>query len=228
VAAAGRIQDKALATEYRRALLDRFFESGRRPAAPGPDRRGGGKFRAAPPPVRIGPRPSPRAEQADAARACTLTAILIRHPYLLHGLEEAYGALPLPEDMDRLRGAILAALHRHESAEETPQPLDSDALLNHLHTLGLDAELARALEATPSCARKTSQPAEAEAGWWHFYGLMHREGLEDAVAAASRFYEQTQDQAAFSRLNALCIARDRLRRGEQWGDQDAETEAFDS
>ena len=114
-----------------------------------------------------------------------------------------------------------------KARKKTSPPLDSDALINHLQTLGLTAELARALEACPSCARKNSQPAEAEAGWWHFYGLMHRDGLEDAVAAATRFYEQTQDQAAFARLNALCIARDRLRRGEQWGDQDAETEAFD-
>jgi DNA primase len=129
--------------------------------------------------------------------------------------------------MERLRSAVFAHLHRHENATESPEPLDSDALINHLQTLGLTAELNSALEATPSCARKQSQPAEAEAGWWHFYGLMHREGLESAVSAARQFYEQTQDQAAFSRLNALCIARDRLRRGEQWGDQDAETEAFD-
>ena len=224
VSTAGRIEDKTLAAEYRRALLDRFFESGRRPPSTGTDRRGG-KFRAPPPPVRIGPRPTPGADAADATRACMLTAIVLRHPYLLHGLEEAYGALHLPPDMERLRAAILT--HVHESEEETSPPLDSDALINHLQTLGLTAELARALEATPSCARKNSQPAEAEAGWWHFYGLMHRDGLEDAVAAATRFYEQTQDQAAFARLNALCIARDRLRRGEQWGDQDAETEAFD-
>ncbi len=225
VAAAGRIQDKSLAAEYRRALLDRFFESGRRAAPSGQDRRGG-KFRA-PPPVRIGPRPTPQADMANAVRAHMLTAILLRHPYLLHDLEEAYGALALPHDMERLRAAVLAHLHHHENAADSPVPLDSDALINHLQTLGLTAELNSALEATPSCARKQSQPAEAEAGWWHFYGLMHREGLESAVSAARQFYEQTQDQAAFSRLNALCIARDRLRRGEQWGDQDAETEAFD-
>jgi DNA primase len=225
VAAAGRIADKTLAAEYRRALLDRFFETGRRPAQAGADRRGG-KFRAAPPPVRIGPRPTPGANAADATRACTLTAIILRHPYLLHGLEEAYGALHLPPDMERLRTAILT--HAHESEEEASPPLDSGALINHLQTLGLAAELAHALDASPSCARINAQPAEAEAGWWHFYGLMHRDGLEDAVAAARQFYEQTQDQAAFARLNALCIARDRLRRGEQWGDQDAETEAFDA
>jgi DNA primase len=199
VAAAGRIQDKSLAAEYRRALLDRFFESGRRAPSPGQasagqDRRGG-KFRALPPPVRIGPRPSPGADMANATRACTLTAILLRHPYLLHGLEEAYGALALPHDMERLRAAVLSHLHHHESAAEAPEPLDSDALINHLQTLGLTAELNSALEATPSCARKQSQPAEAEAGWWHFYGLMHREGLENAVAAARQFYEQTQDRA---------------------------------
>ncbi len=227
VAAAGRIQDKTLAAEYRRALLDRFFESGRRAAQPRYG-SGGARFRV-PAPVRIGPRPSPQASAADAARARTLSAIILMHPYLLPGLEEAFGGLQLPEDMHRLRDAMCEAIlaQTHETAGDAAQPLDSAALINHLTTLGLTAELESALEATPSCARKTSQPAEAEAGWWHFYGLMHRDGLEDAVSAARRLYEQTQDQAAFARLNALCIARDRLRRGEQWGDQDAETEAFD-
>jgi DNA primase len=90
----------------------------------------------------------------------------------------------------------------------------------------LTAEVTLALEQTPSCARKTSQPAEAEAGWWHFYGLMHRDGLEDAVQAARRIYEQTGDEAAFARLNALCIARDRLRRGELSEDEEEGPETF--
>jgi len=225
VAAAGRIQDKSLASEYRRALLDRFFESGRR-AAPRAKFAPRAAGRPAPPPVRTGPRPGMTADAADITRGRTLTAILLRHPYLLHDLEEAYGSLPLPADMARIRDAILS--HDNQTSEETAQPLDSAALINHLHTLGLSVELTRALDETPSCASEQSQPAEAEAGWWHFYGLMHRDGLEDAVAAARRTYETSQDDAAFARLNALCIARDRLRRGEQWGsDQAADAEAFD-
>jgi DNA primase len=175
--------------------------------------------------VRTGPRPNPHADSATRLRACTLTAIVVEHPYLLHDVEEAYGSLDLPPDMHRLRDAILA--HAAQSADDSGPPLDSAGLMNHLNALGLTAELTRALEQTPSCARKTSQPAEAEAGWWHFYGLMHRDGLEDAVQAARRNYEQTQDEAALTRLNALCIARDRLRRGEFSDDQDEGADTFD-
>jgi len=63
-------------------------------------------------------------------------------------------------------------------------------------------------------------PAEAEAGWWHIYGLMHRGRLEDEVAAASRDFAERADAAAQRRLIALCAARDALRRGEQ-GELDA-------
>jgi DNA primase len=200
VEVAGRIQDKALASEYRRALLDRFFAERRAPGRP-----------AAPPRNRA-PRPALHAASADMLRARTLTAILLRHPEVLHDVEEAYGALHLPPDMSRLRDAILA--QDTQSAADAAAPLDSAGLINHLTGLGLTAELALALEQTPSCARSSSQPAEAEAGWWHFYGLMHRDGLEEAVETARRGYEASMNQAALRRLTALCVARDRLRRGE--------------
>jgi len=241
VAAAARIQDKSLATEYRRALLDRFFEStrrapqqrdfnappgraslhsGRGPAVRGPTMRG---------PVRTGPRPQPHADAANMLRARTLTAIILRHPYLLHDLEEAYGSLPLPEAMRRLRDAILAHAAQSPGArdEDVAAPLDSAGLINHLHALGLTEEVTVALDQTPSCALTHAQAAEAEAGWWHFYGLMHRDGLEEAVDAARHTYEQTQDPAAFARLNALCIARDRLRRGEGAEDDQEAGDQFD-
>jgi DNA primase len=226
IGAAARIQDKTLASEYRRALLDRFFAASRpRPARTGTLRSGGRFAPSVPPPVRTGPRPNPHADAAKILRARTLTAIVLEHPYLLHDVEEAYGSIDLPPDMHRLRDAILA--HAAQSADDGGPPLDSAGLMNHLNALGLTAELTRALEQTPGCARKTSQPAEAEAGWWHFYGLMHRDGLEDAVHAARRSYEQTRDEAALARLNALCIARDRLRRGEFSEDQEEGTDPFD-
>jgi len=224
--AAARIEDKTLASEYRRALLDRFFAAFRRaPARAATMPRGTARFSPAPPPVRTGPRPNPHADAARMLRARTLTAIVLEHPYLLHDVEEAYGSLDLPPDLHRLRDAILA--HAAQSADEGSPPLDSAGLMNHLHALGLSAEVARALEQTPACARKSSQPAEAEAGWWHFYGLMHRDGLEEAVEVARKNYELTQDEAALARLNALCIARDRLRRGEFSEDQEEGDDTFD-
>jgi DNA primase len=82
----------------------------------------------------------------------------------------------------------------------------------------LAAEAAQALSAVtyplPACAQADAQPAEAEAGWWHIFGLMHRGRLEEEVAAASRDFARRPDHAAQRRLIALCTARDALRRGE--------------
>jgi DNA primase len=72
----------------------------------------------------------------------------------------------------------------------------------------------------PACAHPDAQPAEAEAGWWHIFGLMHRGRLEEEVAAASRDFASRPDEAAQRRLIALCTARDALRRGEPGQDAD--------
>jgi len=104
------------------------------------------------------------------------------------------------------------------------QTLDSAALITHLTSAGLAAEAAQALSAVPyplpACARPDAQPAEAEAGWWHFFGLMHRGRLEEEVAAASRAFVDRPDEATQRRLIALRTAREALSRGEQG--QDAE------
>ena len=107
--------------------------------------------------------------------------------------------------------------------------LDSRTLLDHLHALGLSQDVARVLEELPSCGRADAQPAEAEAGWWHFYGLMHRDDLEQAKKAAELYHaENGHDPAAVARHNALAVASFRLSQGKQTDtDQEAESEAFD-
>ncbi len=203
--AAGRIRDKGLAAEYRRALLERFYAR----RASSFTRRNGGK----PPPRALGvPRPVPGEQTATAERCRTLLAILLRHPNLLHDVEEALGSVELPPPLALLRGEIL---HWSTSAEA----LDSDDLITHLTQVGLAAEVEQALSAVtfplPACALPEAQPAEAEAGWWHIFGLMHRGRLEEEVVAASRDFASRPDDAAQRRLIALCTARDALRRGEQ-------------
>jgi len=207
--AAGRIRDKALASEYRRALLDRFFQ--RRAAFPG--RRGSAPAAR---PIRVA-RPALLPGTADAERCRTLIAILLCHPGLLHDVEEALGAVDLPVPLGRLRTELV-----HWAS--VAQTLDSAALITHLTSAGLAAEAAQALSAVPyplpACARPDAQPAEAEAGWWHFFGLMHRGRLEEEVAAASRAFVDRPDEATQRRLIALRTAREALSRGEQG--QDAE------
>ncbi len=210
-AAADKIPDKALSYEYKAFFRTRARELHRRPAwKPG---RQNTIFKPA---VALQRRP-PQQEHANAERARVLVAILLRHPALLPDVEEAFGTVPLPPHLDRLRDAFL---HWAEAAEV----LDSAAVMTHLHELGLAEGSAQALSAIPVplpvCALEDAMPAEAEAGWWHFFGLMNPGRLEEEVAAAGRDFADCPDEGAQRRLIALCTARDALRRGEQGADAD--------
>lgn len=195
-AAAARIADKGLAAEYRTALRDRFFASRQ-------DKRRGkdGQVRkpALPRPARV----PPAADAVQHERARCLTAILLRHPALLHDVEEAYGGLDLPPPLSRLRDAILHAEH--------VAPLDSEALLAHLKASGLGDDAAVVLSAAmplPPSARPDAMPAEAEGEWWHLFGLMRGlPRLDEEVEQAARAYKEQQTEAAQRRLIGLVNAR---------------------
>ena len=196
VDAAKRIPDRDLSSEYRSALLDRYFQSRKRP---------GGKGGApAARPARFA-RTASGADGIHAERARCLLAILIRHPDLLRDTEEALMGLHLPPALDRVRDAIL-----HHSDSDM---VDSASLLAHLNASGAADEAAQVLHASmplPGCARADAMPAEAEAGWWHIFGLMNGARLEEEVEAARRAFIERPDAAAQRRLIALCDARARL------------------
>ena len=207
---AGRIADKALAAEYRRVLLDRFYA-----ARPMPARRGG-RAAAKPPPAFHRPVPGPHAAALERGRQ--LVAILLRHPRLLHDVEEAFGAIDLPPPLARLRAAIL-----HWGS--VSQKLDSEALITHLTLIGLAAEAAQALSAVPAplaaCASPDAMPAEAEAGWWHFFGLMNPIRLDEEVSAAARELAIRTSAVLQRRLITLVEARNALRQGDLGNEPDA-------
>jgi len=192
VAAAGRIADRSLAAEYRSALLDQFYAS----------RKRGGK---ASPQARPARTPT-TLDTVQAERGRCLVAILLRHPDLLRDTEEAFAALELSPAMARLRDAILHASER--------SMLDSATLLTQLNASSAMEEAAQALSSKsyplPACAHADAMPAEAEAGWWHIFGLMHRSRLDEEVVAAERAFVDRPDEAAQRRLIALCAARDAL------------------
>lgn len=201
-AAAATIPDKALAGEYRRALLDRFFQSrtSRRSTRKGsPDQ----KRRVA--------RPVPNSDAVAAEQGRILVAILLNHPGLLADVEHAFAELALPEHLARLRHALVDWSHAAET-------LDLAGLTDHLHSAGLAEDAARARSPLPDCARPDVMPAEAEKGWWHFFGLMHRDRLDDEVAEARRLFDRLQDGPSQRRLIALCATRDALQRGEEQDD----------
>ena len=105
------------------------------------------------------------------------------------------------------------------------RPLDSAALIAHLTRAGLAAEAAQVLSAAPvplpACAAPDARSADAEEGWWHFFGLMNP---QPAGRGSARLPDATStlrpDEAAQRRLIALCRAREALRRGEPGPDAD--------
>ncbi|WP_158745444.1 DNA primase [Acidisphaera sp. L21] len=208
-AAAARIGDKGLASEYRSALRDRFFESTRRR----PGMRAGSKP-AAPPPARV----APGEDQAIAERHRAMLAILINHPGLIGDVAEALSGLPLLPEYNGVRDALI----RYYESEAA---LDFDGLMNHLALSGHAAQAHRVLATRPmplpACAGPTAMPAEAEAGWWHFFGLLNRSRLEEEVAAAAAAFQRSPSPAAQTRLVALCAAREALAQDAMVDDAEA-------
>ena len=223
------VGDKGLAYEYKRdlrtryrALVGSFYQS----------RKAGGRFGAGGPGAggaapRIADRPVPGVAGASVERARTLLAIVLRHPALAHRLEDALGQLVLPAAAERLFQATLAC------ADEADH-LDFDTLIAHLTSLDLADDIAWALGdvpcPSPAYAGPKADIREAEAGWWHIYGLMRGSSLEAEVTAARERFFASQSAADQERLIALLGARDQWRRGEDGSedgiDEEADPEGF--
>lgn len=240
VEAASRIPNRTLAGEYRRTLLDRFFETFRPSRQKRPDKR-------APEPSNVSrlrhqPRRPPEAQSVRRERLRILTAILLRHPELLHDVEEAYCSLDLPEEMRLLREHIVGwAAHAHmhpvpgtpansndvdpsdapttQTVEDASRPLDSQALIDHLTLDGMSAQIGMILGGDPlplaEQAEPGDMPAEVEMRWWHFFGLLNFERLAHERDAAIREWVERNDEPSERRMRALSEVCAALRGGEQ-------------
>jgi DNA primase len=204
--AAGSIKDRALAGEYRRALVDRFFQSGRRGGPAQPRRL-------------VAPRPAITGERTRAAQAAALVAVTLRHPWLLPEVEESFGGLDMPPGpVSQARDAALAWLAGGHA-------LDSAGLLNHLAQIGLGEFAAGLLRdpSMPAAVQPDAQPKEALDAWWHFFGLLRGEAeLRRDQAEARQALTDRNDEAAQRRLIRLTEALDALRRGE-WNEGETGT-----
>ena len=199
--AAAMIGHKGLAAEYRRTLTQRFFERFSRGRRGGPGGLGAAHGTAAPAARRM-----PAADATRLERMRLLQAILLRHPELLHDVEAAWCQLALPADLARLRAAVLEAAH------DAPT-LDSASLIAHLHSAGLTAQADMILAPSPlpmaDVASLQAMPADAERGWWHFFGLLNSSGLSEEIDALWRRFDE--DAAAVqAKLTMLCEVRSRL------------------
>jgi DNA primase len=202
--AAGRIPDRTLASEYRSSLLDRFFSERAAERAAGRVSNRGAPAKPRPVNGHKVHRPAISAEGAGAERARVLTAILLRHPDLLRDVGHAYEMLALPPPQGALRDAIFGAA-------ETLDVLDSPGLMTHLAQSGLADAAAQIVTEThvplPACARPTAMAAEAEAGWWHFFGLLDPGRLDAEIDAARQRMAESCDDDSQRRLVALVRAR---------------------
>jgi DNA primase len=227
IEASGRVGDKSLAWEYRDALLARFKASRSRTApnrgAASQYRGGNGRgskwdnrrdqFSVAAAGPRL-PRPVLRQDNTTSERARILTAILLRHPFLLHDVAMAYNSLPMDSAPARLREAIE---HWAESAEA----LDSAGLMDHLTKSGFEQDVQHVLAGAPmplpACASTEAMPAEAESGWWHIFGFLNVEHLREEVALAKADATRNLTPDTQRRLTALSEAFNKVRSGEPDG-----------
>lgn len=193
--AANSIADKTLASEYRRALLDRFFAAGRP-----------GRPKALPPIARPVPGANARVAQARALLAC-----LLRHPTFLHEVEEALGLLDLPAGpATQLRDTLL-----HDTPPDAL--LDPAVLVTHLQTTPAAMALKWALgaQALPVGAREGAQPAEVAECFWHFFSrLRGSESLQADLAQARRDAERDETEQSVRRVALLKEALDAYGRGD--------------
>lgn len=214
VEAANRIGDKSLASEYRRVLLDKFFgiRQPRARTSRGEATTRGGARR--PPPQTRFLRVQIDHTTTSAQSSRILTAILLRHPFLLPEVRHAYASLVLEGVLSRLRDSLLAWA-------DTAESLDFTGLMDHLTESGYSSEIEQVLAAgvmpLPECAASSAMPAEAEAGWWHFFGFLNVEHLREEVALAKLEADRNLTGDTQRRLSALRQALIRVESGEPDG-----------
>jgi DNA primase len=214
IEASGRIGDKSLGAEYRRVLLDRFFASRSRPGSgrPSSGRPGSGWPRSME--QRRFPRPLPGLDTTSIERTRILTAIVLRHPFLLHDVGHAYRTLAVDPALARLRDAV-------EIWAESAETLDSAGLMDHLTKSGfehdVDHVLATAPMPLPACASAEAMPADAESGWWHIFGFLNEELLREEVALAQAETARNLTPETWRRQKALVEALAKIRSGEPDG-----------
>jgi DNA primase len=211
--AAGKVADKTLSWEYRQELRQKFRENHRPP--PRPIRKWDNRKEILGIPGTLRPpRPVLRPDGAASERSRILTAILLRHPYLLNDVGHAYSRLALEPPLSRVRNAI-------EDWAEIAETLDSAGLMDHLTNSGCEHDVQQALAASamplPDCASSDAMPAEADAGWWHIFGFLNEELLREEVASAEADAARNLTPETWRRQKALVEALAKIRSGEPDG-----------
>jgi DNA primase len=80
-----------------------------------------------------------------------------------------------------------------------------------------DQALAAAPVPLPACAASAVMPAEAEAGWWHIFGFLSVQRLNEEIALAETACRLALTPENQNRLLALKIALNKVASGEPDG-----------
>lgn len=222
VEAASRISDKALASEYRSTLLDRFFQTYRGGRTVGSERGKGREYgRPGAPAARESAAAVGAPLDARTAKLGMLTALVICYPRLASLVGDAWCQLDLPEDLAELRESVLD--YSNESGMAAGPADDAEActrLLEALFRMGLGERAEAVIRA--SCVVKPGRRSgdvlmevPAEVQWWHFYAAVNRAGFESEIARdTEQWTREGLDPAAWDRLKLRLEALASLRRLE--------------
>ncbi|EHH67202.1 DNA primase [Gluconobacter morbifer] len=218
VALSRLIPDRALASEYRSTLLDMFFARFRRKKF---QRKDGEKTLPLSTQASTGSRP---VEQGALERLNVLTALVLHHPDILTQVEQAYGSLVLPPDLEMLRAALLDWFCQEDDliCEKARAWLEAQGLVDLADRI-LDGPMPR--EIGGGRDRDDVMKVEVVESWWHFYGLVNfqnfeREVTTDIQAEIMKAYAPDAPPAAESGasfppgLLARMRVLEALRRGE--------------
>ncbi len=202
---AALIPDRALASEYRATLLDRFFATFRQQGRG--KQKGGASAFAVPGAVRDSHTVDLNHER-ELQRLMLL--LLVEHPQLVREVEEALCRLDLPVDFAPLRGVLL------DLSAEGHLPQTGDDLRAWLGEHGQEATLTPLMRVDGTgLSHGDVESVAARTRWWHFYGLLYRDQfIREVTDDAARFcLEKTGDTSQWQRLQARLEAMERLRRG---------------
>jgi len=202
----GQVGDRTLGSEYRGAMLDRYFAEFR-------GKRGKGRVepRISVPGI-VAREPGGGADE----RLRVMTAILLRHPDVLPQVEHAYCRLELPDDLAAIRAALLDWAAQDEDA-------DAEGCNAWMLAHGLGDVVRGAVEGKmPRAAQRGDDLMALEIAqqWWHFYGLVNfpvfqREVMQDVREATLRAYEGDGMMAWPEELVARMNALETLRKAEE-------------
>lgn len=207
ISIAEQIKDQNLAKEYRKVLLDRFYLQFYPRNDKFNNKTAFGKKQKNVADVMI-IRPVLHKTQVEYERMCILITLLFYCPSIIPSVEEALCRLDLPEDLAMAREILLDF------------SLDYEDIYLYLKEIG-KIELIEKIKSNSNLTLLNQNNYDkiidfqlVEKQWWHFYGWLNIQELEEQVTQAQHAWIECPDEAHQRTLIARLNALDTVKRGE--------------